>query len=68
MTRVDTIKEKYGEDFFAKSGKKGGKAKVKKGTASLSPAKRKERAKEAANKRWDQVRFRKEVQEATKHS
>ena len=36
----------------AKAGRKGGRARVAKGIAALTPAQRSERAKEAAAKRW----------------
>jgi len=62
MTREKTMKDKYGKDVFEKWGGKGGKAKVKKGTAVLTKEQRIIRATEAANKRWDAIR------EATKNA
>ena len=56
MTREKTMKDKYGKDVFEKWGGKGGKAKVKKGTAVLTKEQRIARATEAANKRWEAIR------------
>jgi hypothetical protein len=39
-------------EYLASIGKKGGSAKVKKGTATLPKAEREERAKKAAAARW----------------
>ena len=43
-------------DYLARIGKKGGLAKVKKGTATLTKAERATRAKEAAAARWGKKR------------
>lgn len=56
MTREKTMKDKYGKDVFEKWGTKGGKVKVKKGTAMLTPEQRKIRATEAVNARWAKVK------------
>jgi general stress protein YciG len=42
--------------YLAEIGRKGGKAKVPKGTAVLSPEERTERAKKAAQKGWAKKR------------
>jgi hypothetical protein len=65
MTREQTMKDKYGKDVYEKWGTKGGKAKVKKGVATLSKEQRAIRAKEAAGIRWTRYR---EIQEATKNA
>jgi len=62
MTREKTMKDKYGKDIYEKWGTKGGKAKVKKGTAVLTKEQRVARATDAANKRWAVIR------EATKNA
>jgi general stress protein YciG len=38
----DTIKQRYGEDFFQKIGAKGGKVKVTKGFGAATPEQRRE--------------------------
>jgi hypothetical protein len=43
-------------EYLAAIGKKGGEAKVKKGTATLTKAQRSKRAKEAAAARWKKER------------
>ena len=40
-------------EYLASIGRKGGQAKVKKGTATLTKKQRSERAKAAAAKRWE---------------
>jgi len=48
---AETKKLKYGKDWFAKQGAKGGRAKVDKGFAITGTGK------EAANKRWIKVKY-----------
>lgn len=48
----ETTEAKYGKDYWSKIGKIGGKAKVPKGIAKLTPEQRKELSKKALEARW----------------
>lgn len=61
----ETNTQRHGKDYYSKLGKLGGKAKVKKGLATLSSKRRKEIAKKGGIARQNKLRSMKEANEQT---